>query len=77
MTALIALVLNDSGPGADPQPGTETFIVNGVMFKMVTVEGGTFTMGATPEQGDEAMDIEKPAHEVTLSSFSIGQTEVT
>jgi formylglycine-generating enzyme required for sulfatase activity len=44
---------------------------------MVGVQGGTFTMGATPEQGDEAQDWEKPAHQVTLSSFSIGKYEVT
>jgi len=55
----------------------ETFTVNGVSFTMVMVEGGTFTMGATEEQGDDAYDWEKPAHEVTLSSYCIGQTEVT
>ena len=44
---------------------------------MVAVEGGTFTMGATPEQGSNVYDNEKPAHLVTLSSFSICQTEVT
>ena len=44
---------------------------------MVEVEGGTFMMGATPEQGDEVWDREKPVHEVTLSGFNIGQTEVT
>ena len=56
---------------------TTTFTVNGVSFKMVAVEGGTFTMGATAEQGSDAHDSEKPAHQVTLSSYSIGQTEVT
>ncbi|MBQ7238672.1 MAG: formylglycine-generating enzyme family protein [Bacteroidales bacterium] len=44
---------------------------------MVTVEGGTFTMGATSEQGSDADSDEKPAHSVTLSDYSIGQTEVT
>ena len=43
---------------------------------MVYVEGGTFTMGATAEQGSDAWDDEKPAHSVTLSSYYIGQTEV-
>ena len=56
---------------------TGAYNVNGVMFKMVKVDGGTFTMGATPEQGTSAPDSEKPAHQVTLSAFSIGQTEVT
>ncbi len=55
----------------------ETFTVNGVTFTMVAVEGGTFTMGATAEQGSDAYDSEKPAHQVTLSSYCIGQTEVT
>ena len=54
-----------------------SFTVNGVTFKMVKVEGGTFTMGATAEQGDDAYDWERPAHQVTLSDYYIGQTEVT
>ena len=57
-------------------PDGETFTVNGVTFTMVTVEGGTFTMGASSDDSD-AHDDERPAHEVTLSSFSIGKTEVT
>jgi len=44
---------------------------------MVSVKGGSFTMGASDEQGREAENDEKPAHRVTLSDFSIGQTEVT
>lgn len=54
-----------------------TFTVNGVQFTMVEVGGGTFTMGATSEQGSDAWDEEKPAHKVTLSDYYIGQTEVT
>lgn len=51
-------------------PGTD------VTFKMVHVEGGTFMMGAS--EGDkEAWDNEKPAHQVTLSDFYIGETQVT
>lgn len=55
----------------------QTFTVNGVQFTMVAVKGGTFTMGATSEQGSDADEDEKPAHEVTLSDYYIGQTEVT
>ena len=62
---------------ADKSLETITFTVNGVSFEMVYVEGGTFTMGATAEQGADAFDWEKPAHSVTLSSFMIGKTEVT
>lgn len=43
---------------------------------MVSVAGGTFTMGSS-EQGSIDDDYAKPAHKVTLSSFAIGQTEVT
>ena len=53
------------------------FNVNGVHFKMVHVEGGTFMMGATAEQGDDAYDNEKPAHKVSLDSYYIGETQVT
>ena len=55
----------------------QIIIVNGVSFKMIRVEGGTFTMGATSEQGSDAHKDEKPAHRVTLSSYYIGETEVT
>ena len=57
-----------------------TFTVNGVSFNMIYVEGGTFHMGATSEQGSDAekRDLrEKPVHQVTLSPFYIGETEVT
>ena len=50
--------------------------VNGVTFNMIKVEGGTFTMGATPEMTNPWND-EKPTHQVTLSSYYIGETEVT
>jgi len=55
---------------------TET--VSGVELEMVYVKGGTFMMGATEEQGDDAYDWEKPAHEVTLTKdYYIGKFEVT
>ena len=55
----------------------KTFTVNGVSFKMKRVAGGTFEMGATIEQWSEANYDESPVHLVTLSSFWIGETEVT
>lgn len=61
----------------DFPPMEEEFDVNGVSFVMVPVEGGTFMMGATAEQGSDASSRERPVHEVTVSSFYIGQTEVT
>ena len=54
-----------------------TLTVGGVSFKMVRVEGGTFTMGCTPEQGDDCWSGESPAHSVTLDGYYIGETEVT
>lgn len=60
-----------------PASQDRSFTVGGVTFKMIAVEGGTFTMGATSEQGSDAWDEEKPTHSVTLSSYSIGETEVT
>ena len=44
---------------------------------MVFVKGGTFTMGATAEQGSDAYSNEKPTHSVTVSDFYIGKYEVT
>lgn len=52
-------------------------IIDNLVNNMVYVSGGTFTMGATSEQGGDADDNEKPAHRVTLSSYYIGKYEVT
>lgn len=54
----------------------KSFIVNNVVFTMINVKGGTFTMGATSEQADSRHDME-PMHQVTLNSYMIGRTEVT
>ena len=58
-------------------PEVRTYYANGVSFQMVEVRGGTVTMGATAEQGSDALEWEKPTHQVTLSSYMIGKTEVT
>ena len=58
-------------------PLITTFEVNGVSFDMIKVEGGTFTMGGTSEQGDDVYDNEKPIHRVTLSDYMLGKIEVT
>ena len=54
-----------------PQPIME------LIHDMVRVEGGSFTMGGTREQGEDAFEDEKPAHKVTLSSYSIGRYPIT
>ncbi|MCQ2314181.1 MAG: SUMF1/EgtB/PvdO family nonheme iron enzyme [Bacteroidales bacterium] len=46
---------------------TLTCTINGVDFKMIKVEGGTFAMG----------EGKKKSHEVTLSDYYIGEFEVT
>lgn len=64
-----------------------SFTVNVVSFKMIKVEGGTFTMGVHPNQENEdfrlledfelVVEDERPAYSVTLSSYYIAETEVT
>lgn len=83
-------ILFTACPGGDepetPIPGNVSdgiYTVNGICFKMIPVEGGTFTMGATAEQEQVfdaysyLLNLAKPTHSVTLSNFSIGETEVT
>jgi len=83
VTCLISYILNgswpeDTVPVIDPiTPQTEVVTVNGVSFTMVTIEGGAFMMGSTAEQGNDVEFNETPSHQVTLTSYSIGQTEVT
>ena len=68
VTTLIHWLLN----GVPETFDSKTFTVNGVTFKMIAVEGGTYTMGATEEQVlAGANDNEYPAHQVTLSSFYV------
>ena len=76
VTALINHLL--SGTALEPiEAQVEEFTVGDVTFYMIPVEGGTFSMGATPEQGSDASSREKPVHQVTVSSYYIGETEVT
>ena len=79
VSLLIDIVLGkvpvDPGP---PGPAdAEVITVNGVSFKMVPIQGGTFTMGATAEQGTAYESDERPTHQVKLNNYSIGATEVT
>lgn len=62
---------NDDGNEKD---GKITIKVRGVSFRMVKVAGGTFQMGATEEHHGAN---EVPVHQVTLSDYCIGETEVT
>ncbi|MCC5944007.1 MAG: formylglycine-generating enzyme family protein, partial [Bernardetiaceae bacterium] len=63
-------------------PGDFIETINGVSFKMIYVEGGSFMMGYDPKRdGEDADDwIKKhstPLHKVTLLPFYIAETQVT
>ncbi len=67
---------NDDNNNNNNISNTE-LILNLPKTELVYVEGGTFTMGCTGEQGSDCYDYEKPAHTVSLSSYYIGKYEVT
>ncbi|MGN0033120.1 MAG: SUMF1/EgtB/PvdO family nonheme iron enzyme [Candidatus Limimorpha sp.] len=78
----LAAKISHTDPPSPSQPqthsqGNRLFTVKGVSFEMVYVEGGTFEMGGTTEQGGDAYDDEYPVHSVTLSDYYIGKYEVT
>jgi formylglycine-generating enzyme required for sulfatase activity len=70
-----AVVAPSSGQSA-PSKGKTNFTED-YGIEMVFVEGGTFQMGATAEQGRNAESNERPVHSVTLNDFYIGKYEVT
>lgn len=77
VTCLINYLLCKHWPGEGPtEPEIMTYELNGIEINMVRVEGGTFTMGASGTD-TVASSNEYPAHEVTLSTYLIGQVEVT
>ena len=51
------------------EPETDEITVGDVTFKMVTIPGGTFSMGME--------NVTTPVHDVTLDEFQLGETEVT
>lgn len=55
--------------------GIETITVNGVSFNMVKIGSGTFMMGDDDSEVESGG--EKPAHQVSLTGYEIGETEVT
>ncbi len=52
-------------------------VLGRLVENMVRVQGGTFVMGATSEQGTNARADEKPTHKVVLGDYYIGKYEVT
>ena len=69
----LALPLLSACGGDSPKhPVTSTPTTNTPDFNMKTIPAGTFSMGS-----NDGEDNEKPIHTVSLSSFQIGETEVT
>ncbi|MDR3002360.1 MAG: formylglycine-generating enzyme family protein, partial [Fibromonadaceae bacterium] len=65
-------------PPSDGSRGSSAgFRDDKVGLDMIFVQGGTFTMGCTSEQGSDCWDDEKPAHNVTVSDYYIGKFPVT
>jgi formylglycine-generating enzyme required for sulfatase activity len=71
---LVMLIL-PLGTMAQQRPTTKVFTVKGVQFKMVFVQGGTYTMGALPH--DTLADADEVRHQVLVNNFYLGETEVT
>jgi formylglycine-generating enzyme required for sulfatase activity len=59
------------------QPTDRDKVIEQIKQNMVLIEGGTFMMGCTAEQGNDCDDDEKPSHQVKVSSYRIGKYEVT
>lgn len=68
---------NNEQPQESAQPEYKTIQVKGVSFNMIKVEGGTFLMGATDRLDSLAQRDEKTVHQVKLSTYYLGETEVT
>jgi formylglycine-generating enzyme required for sulfatase activity len=62
---------------AEPIKGLITETTAGLNLDMILVQGDTFTMGCTSEQGSDCYDSEKPSFNVTLSDYYIGKYPVT
>ena len=82
-SVFLSLKLNDFLIAWRTSSNNLTITANGVSFVMKKVEGGTFQMGAQddvpyePNYDSEAESNESPVHSVTVSSFYMGETEVT
>ena len=58
------------------EPGGFIDNIGGVALTMKKVEGGSFTMGCTPDQ-TPCKENERPAHKVILDTYYMAETEVT
>ena len=69
----------EEGDNSDQPSEIKTFDILAEIEKdeMVFVQGGSYNMGATEEQGSDAKANEKPSHIVILSDYYISRYEVT
>lgn len=79
---LTVLILSFIGLNSFAQKKTFTETVNGVSFKMIYVEGGTFTMGQQNKSPnlpnyDAEASVNASISQQTIDDFYIGETEVT
>lgn len=66
---ILALLVKSSVEGQDLRQTIEA--------DLVRVEGGTFIMGCTAEQGSDCMSAEEPAVPISVSTFYLSKYEVT
>ncbi|MCY4606402.1 MAG: formylglycine-generating enzyme family protein [Gemmatimonadetes bacterium] len=76
LTSLLVLFLSVPTVAQDQLAERLPDILQTLETQMVRVEGGSFTIGCTPEQ-ENCNDDEKPTHLVQVGSFEIGKYEVT
>lgn len=67
----ITMLYNILLSGSQPKPEYIDFTVNGVNFRMIYVQGGTFVMG------NDNNPSESPAHSVSITDFYMAETECT
>lgn len=77
--SVLLIVFVPSDDENDKQAKVEEPKIVDIDYDFVQVSGGSFTMGATYEQGNESdfFPQELPTHRVTVSDFYIGKYEVT
>lgn len=66
-----------SGNYSSHASSSQRAAIDELLGNMVWVAGGTYTMGATSEQGSDAYSDEKPAHAETVGGFYLCKYEVT
>ncbi len=70
-TLINKLLTGTAESGSSSGEARSNYLINSIPFSMVKVAGGTFMMG---EEND---DLATPVHQVTVSDYCIGETEVT